>query len=80
MPEAAGALMTGNVLLSGGDGPTFTASPTRPPTTDRTLEQDTTGGGHLETRGWRKSYLRRHWKDKCPQQLMLEEEEDTGHW
>ena len=43
MPEAAGALMTGNVLLSGRDGPTFTASSSHTPTLDRTLGKDRRG-------------------------------------
>lgn len=52
-PEAAGALMTGNVLLSARDGPTLTASPTLQSRPDRTLEQDTHRWktlGHLERR------------------------------
>ena len=56
-PEAAGALMTGNVLLSARDGPTLTASPTLQSRPDRTLEQDTHRWktlGHLErSGGWR---------------------------
>ena len=50
-PGAAGALMTGNVLLSGRDGPTLTASPTRTPSPDRTLGQEDTWIGHTVGRG-----------------------------
>ena len=35
--------MTGNVLLSGRDGPTFTASSSHTPTLDRTLGKDRRG-------------------------------------
>ena len=50
----AGALMTGNVLLSGRDGPTLTASPTRNTGPDRTLGKDRwkkveVGGRHWGT-------------------------------
>ena len=40
--------MTGNVLLSGRDGPTLTASPTRNTGPDRTLGKDT---GQVEEGG-----------------------------
>ena len=50
MAGGAGALMTGNVLLSGRDGPTLTASPTRNTGPDRTLGKDT---GQVEEGGRR---------------------------
>ena len=65
-PEAAGALMTGNVLLSGRDGPTLTASPTLPPRPDRTLEQDT---HRWKTLGETLVEEEISWKEKSPQQL-----------
>ena len=68
--EAAGALMTGNVLLSGRDGPTLTASPTLTPRPDRTVEQDThrwktlghTGGGRAILEDTGKAKTRRRYR------------------
>ena len=70
----AGALMTGNVLLSGRDGPTLTASPTRNTGPDRTLGKDRwkrveDTGGHR----WKKRFLgnpeKVRWQNKTLQKM-----------
>ena len=50
----AGALMTGNVLLSGRDGPTLTASPTPNTGPDRTLGKDRWKKVEEGGRGWKR--------------------------
>ena len=54
--------MTGNVLLSGRDGPTLTASPTRNTGPDRTLGKDT---GQVEEGG-------RHWRTQVEEEISGE--------